>query len=527
MMMTGKQYIGGELSDKRDQVFQAVNPVTDQKLPGEFKEATAEEINLAAIKAEQAFHFYRKMDGEMKATFLERIAEELLSSENLISRCSEETGLPEARLTGERMRTVNQLRMFGDLLREGSWVNASIDRAIPERTPPKPDIRQMQIALGPVGVFGASNFPFAFSVAGGDTASALAAGCPVVVKGHQAHPGTSELTAMAILRAAEATGMPDGVFSLVQGGSTEVGMALVSHPLIKAIGFTGSFKGGKALYDAAVRRDEPIPVYAEMGSINPVFILPEALKTKGKEIAAGLGDSITLGSGQFCTNPGLVMVEESSDGYSDFQEHARERISKAMASVMLTPGISQAYKDGTLRFSNIQGVSALARGTAGTSVNTGTPQVFVTNSQTFLGNKELSEEVFGPSSLFVTAKDRNEIIRMAQELDGHLTATIHGTEGDLKAYGQLIEILERKVGRIIINGYPTGVEVCSSMIHGGPFPATTDARTTSVGTLAIHRFTRPVCYQGFSQALLPNELKDTNPSSIYRRVDGRLTQEPI
>lgn len=525
--MTGKQYIGGELSSKGDRVFQAVNPVTGEKLPGEFTEATAEEINLAVIKAEQAFRFYRKLDPEMKATFLERIGEELISSENLISRCSEETGLPEARLTGERMRTVNQLRMFAGLLREGSWVNASIDTAIPDRTPPKPDIRQMQIALGPVGVFGASNFPFAFSVAGGDTASALAAGCPVVVKGHQAHPGTSELTAMAILRAAEETGMPDGVFSLVQGGSTEVGMALVTHPLIKAIGFTGSFRGGKALYDAAVRRDEPIPVYAEMGSINPVFILPEALKTRGKEIAAGLSDSIMLGTGQFCTNPGLVVMEEASEGYSDFQEQTKERISKSKASVMLTPGISQAYEDGALRFSKIPGVSALAKGTAGTSLNTGIPRVFVANSETFLDNKELSEEVFGPSSLFVTAKDRNEIISMAQQLDGHLTATIHGTEEDLKAYGQLIEILERKVGRIIINGYPTGVEVCSSMIHGGPFPATTDSRTTSVGTLAIYRFTRPVCYQGFSQALLPNELRDDNPSSIDRLVDGRLTKERI
>ena len=422
---------------------------------------------------------------------------------------------------------MNQLRMFADLLREGSWVNASIDTAIPDRTPPKPDIRQMQIALGPVGVFGASNFPFAFSVAGGDTASALAAGCPVIVKGHQAHPGTSELTAMAILRAAEATGMPDGVFSLVQGGSTQVGMALVTHPLVKAIGFTGSFSGGKALYDAAVRREEPIPVYAEMGSINPVFILPEALKTRGKEIAAGLGDSITLGSGQFCTNPGLVLVEKDSEGYGGFQEHAKEKISNSMASAMLTSGISGAYEDGILKFSNIEGVSELAKGTAGEGANAGIPQIFVTNSETFLAHKELSEELFGPSSLLVTARDKNEIIGLAQKLEGHLTATIHGTEGDLKAYRQLIGILERKVGRIIINGFPTGVEVCPSMIHGGPFPATTDSSTTSVGTLAIYRFTRPVCYQGFSEMLLPNELKDSNPSAIHRLVNGQLTKEKI
>ena len=527
MTLTGKQYIGMELASGGNQAFQAVNPVTGEKLPGDFKEASLEEINMAAIKAERAFLRYRKMDANTKASFLERIAEELLESQTLIQRCSEETGLTEARLTGERTRTVNQLRMFAKLLREGSWVNASIDTALPDRAPPRPDIRQMQIALGPVGIFGASNFPFAFSVAGGDTASALAAGCPVIVKGHEAHPGTSELTAMAILRAAEATGMPDGVFSLVQGGGTQVGMALVTHPLIRAIGFTGSFTGGKALYDAAVQRDEPIPVYAEMGSINPVFILPEALKTRGKEIAAGLGDSITLGSGQFCTNPGLVMVEKDSEGFGDFQEYTKERISDSMASVMLTPGISQAYKDGALRFSNVEGVLELAKGRSGEAVQAGVPKIFLTDSETFRAHKELSEEVFGPSSLLVAVQDKDEIIRLASELEGHLTATIHGTEGDLKAYRQLIEILERKVGRIIINGFPTGVEVCSSMIHGGPFPATTDSRTTSVGTLAIYRFTRPVCYQGFSDALLPDELKNSNPSAIYRLVNSQLTNEKI
>ncbi|MEX2595037.1 MAG: aldehyde dehydrogenase (NADP(+)), partial [Anditalea sp.] len=484
--------------------------------------------NKAVIKAEQAFRLYRKIDAEKKACFLEQIAEEIIKSNDLIQRCSEETGLPEARLMGERARTISQLKLFASLVREGSWVNASIDTAISDRTPlPKPDLRQMQIALGPVGIFGASNFPFAFSVAGGDTASALAAGCTVVVKGHPAHPGTSELTASAILKAAHATGMPDGVFSLVQGAGTEVGMAIVTHPLIKAIGFTGSFRGGKALYDAAAQRREPIPVYAEMGSINPVFILPEALKTRGGEIAFNLTESITLGAGQFCTNPGLVVVEETSEGYLLFQEKTNEKLSNTTASAMLTPGIKQAYDNGTQNFLKIEGVSELARGRGGDIMNSGIPQILTTTAAIYLDHKELSEEVFGPSSLFVKAKDKDEITKLAENLDGHLTATIHGTEDDLKVYADLIHILERKVGRIIINGFPTGVEVCPSMIHGGPYPATTDSRTTSVGTLAIYRFTRPVCYQGFSDVMLPSELKNSNPLSIFRLVNGKLSQDQI
>jgi len=406
-------------------------------------------------------------------------------------------------------------------------VQAIIETAQPDRQPlPKPDTRSLQIPLGPVGVFGASNFPLAFSVAGGDTASALAAGCPVVAKAHPAHPATSQLVADAIIRAAAATGMPAGVFSLIHGPSVEVGMTLVQHPLIKAIGFTGSFRGGKAIFDAAVRRPEPIPVYAEMGSTNPVFILPRALQQRQEALAQGLVNSITLGVGQFCTNPGLV-ISLASDQTNTFVNIAGEILAAVQPGTMLTPGIKTAYDQGLQKLSNVNNVQVIARGPASDASCAGSAHLLKTDAETFVANPELSEEVFGPSSVVITADSKEQLLEIAHNLHGHLTATIHGTPEDLEEYTELIRLLERKVGRLLLNGYPTGVEVGHAMVHGGPYPATTDARSTSVGTTAIYRFVRPICYQDFPQQLLPEALKNDNPSNIWRKVNGSFTKEKI
>jgi len=521
MELTGLNFIGNEFSAEGNEIFNGVNPTTGQNLPTDFHEATSNEINKAISKAEQAFSVYSKKSGKEKALFLETIAEEILAlDDDLIERCREETALPKTRLTGERGRTVNQLKLFADLLREGSWVEARIETAIPDRQPlPKPDIRSMYKALGPVGIFGASNFPLAFSVAGGDTASALAAGCTVIFKAHPAHPGTCELVASAIIIAVQKTNMPDGTFSMVHGRSTEVGMTIVKHPLIKAIGFTGSFKGGKAIYDAAVKRHEPIPVYAEMGRTNPVFILPDALRERKEEIAKGLASSVTLGVGQFCTNPGLVFFEESEDA-KKFQQTAIENFVNVNAGTMLTSGIQNAYQNGIENIRNQQGIKLLAEGKTTGAVGEGIAYMFQTNVGIFLINEQLEKEIFGPSTLTVKANNKTDLLKAAQKLHGHLTITLHATEEDLKNYEDLISILERKAGRLIINGFPTGVEVCHSMIHGGPFPATTDNRTTSVGTLAINRFVRPVSYQNFPDNLLPDELKNNNTLGIWRLVNG-------
>ena len=523
MTISGEHIIASTLTSGKEKAFQATNPVSGDILPGDFYEATEAEIDQAAQQAEQAFVIYRKKSGEEKAAFLDKIGEEIMAlGDELLTRCEQETGLPQGRLQGERGRTVNQLKLFAQLLRGGTWVDARLDLAQPDRQPlPKPDIRQMHIALGPVGIFGASNFPLAFSVAGGDTASALAAGCSIVVKGHPAHPGTCELVGRAIIRAVEATGMPKGVFSLVQGTTVEVGQALAKHPLIKAIGFTGSFRGGKALFDTANRRPEPIPVYAEMGSINPVFVLPGALKERSQQIAEGLISSVTLGVGQFCTNPGLV-ASLASDDTEQLLAKAQEGINAIETGAMLTGRISEAYLEGADRMKQTSGVETLGQGKSAQAAASSQAFVFRSTVQNFAEQKNLSEEVFGPSTLHVSAQNKEELITLAEQLDGHLTATLHATEEDLKEYADLVDILERKVGRLLINGFPTGVEVCHAMVHGGPFPATTDSRTTSVGTLAIRRFSRPVCYQNFPQFALPDELKDDNPLNIWRLVDGEM-----
>jgi alpha-ketoglutaric semialdehyde dehydrogenase len=523
MSLTGQNYIGNEKSSTGSETFYAVNPATGKELETSFFQATSTEVDQSAQKAEKAFKVYRNKSGQEKASLLEAISDEILAlGDDLIDRCVVETGLPVARITGERGRTMNQLKLFASVLREGSWLDARIDLAQPDRQPlSKPDIRSMQIAIGPVGIFGASNFPLAFSVAGGDTTSALAAGCTIVVKAHPAHPGTSELVGSAIISAIQKTGMPNGTFSMVHGTSVDVGMAIVNNPLIKSIGFTGSFRGGKAIFDAACQRPEPIPVYAEMGSTNPVFILPGALKDKMDDIAKGLAASVTLGVGQFCTNPGLVFLENSEDADS-FKKAAIDSFETTASGVMLTSAIREAYDNGTEKLAFRNCVEVLAKGQRQGEGFQGTPYLMEITAKNFIANDNFEEEVFGPSTLTVTADEKSELLRIAENLSGHLTTTLWANKDDLINYKELIDVLERKAGRLIINGFPTGVEVCHSMIHGGPFPATTDSRTTSVGTSAINRFSRPVCYQNFPDSLLPDELKNDNPLNIWRLFDGEF-----
>jgi 2,5-dioxopentanoate dehydrogenase len=508
--------------------YQSINPATGAPLPYHFEKATTEELSRACEKAAEAFQHYRKATGETKASFLEAIAGEIKAlGDQLIEVCNLETALPKPRLEGERDRTVNQLLLFATMVREGSWVGARIDTANPARTPvPKPDLRYMHIGLGPVAVFGASNFPLAFSVAGGDTAAALAAGCPVIVKVHEAHPATSELVGQAIVRAAKATKMPEGIFSLLHGDGRTIGIQLVQNPHIKAVGFTGSFTAGKALADAAAQRPEPIPVYAEMGSINPVFILPQALQANGQKIAQAFAASVTLGTGQFCTNPGLLVYEGSTPART-FEQHVITEFSNTTGGPMLTENIFRAYTRAITHHVAQGDIEVLARGKDNALPNSPLPLLFKTTSDVFSKQPALSEEIFGPASMLVTAASRDEVLALARNLSGHLTATVHGTDEDLAAYRDLLDILEQKVGRIVINGFPTGVEVSPAMVHGGPYPATTDGRSTSVGTASVFRFTRAVCYQNMPQALLPAELHDSNPMGIWRQLNGGQTQEPI
>lgn len=493
-----------------------------------FEEANEEHIHLAFQAATRAAQEFHHLPPERLAAFLERIGDEIESLGDLLLNAAHiETALPIAdRLVGERTRTINQLKMFAGVVRERSWVDARIDRAIPDRKPtPKPDIRRMLIPLGPVAVFGASNFPLAFSVAGGDTASALAAGCPVVVKAHPAHPATSELSARAISKAAKETGMPAGVFSLLQSTRNEIAIAVVKHRLSKAVAFTGSLRAGRTLFDAAVSRPDPIPCYAEMGSVNPVFLLPGAARERGEEIAQGMKNSITLGTGQFCTCPGLTVGIGNDFGL--FSEALITLIRNALPSPMLYPGILHSFETGVERLGAIKGVRLIESFYAPDPGKTeARPVLFVTDVDTFQKHHELGEELFGPSSVIVRSDSREGLMSVARSLTGHLTATIHGTPDDLVEYADLVSILQNKVGRLIFNGYPTGVEVCASMQHGGPYPATTDSRSTSVGTAAILRFARPVAYQNFPQSALPPELQDGNPRGIWRLLDGQWTREP-
>ena len=529
MTLHGKNLIAGALSAEGTPSIRAVNPVTGETLAPAFHEAAPEEIDRALRAADEAFHANRTRPAEARAELLERIADEIEAlGEALVARVTAETGLPEGRVRGERGRTTNQLRLFADVVREGSWVNARIDRARPDRRPvPKPDLRRMLIPLGPVAVFGASNFPLAFSVAGGDTASALAAGCPVVVKAHPAHPGTSEMVGRAVMKAVEALGFHPGTFSLVHGATPATGLALVRHPLTRAVGFTGSLHAGRALFDAAAARPEPIPVYAEMGSVNPVFVLPGALEARTDDLVRGLLQSVTLGAGQFCTNPGLVFAR-TGPALDRFIAGIEAEVARASAGTMLHAGIRSAYEEGLARWRATGGVRPVAMGDADAGTATpARPAVFATDAATFEAHPHLHEEVFGPATMVVRCGSAEALERAARVLPGNLTATLHGTDDDLRRHAGLVRILENKAGRLIFNGFPTGVEVCPSMNHGGPYPATTDVRSTSVGTAAIFRFARPVCFQNFPPSALPPELRDENPRGIWRLVDDTFTRAPL
>lgn len=478
-------------------------------------------------KAWSAFHLYRKMSLKQRAGFMRAIAAELEAcGDGLIHVAMSETNLPEARLRMERGRTIFQLNQYADACESGEWLEARIDTAIPDKTPPKPDIRKMLVPLGPVVVFGASNFPFAYSTAGGDTACAFAAGCPVIVKAHPAHAQTSQIVAGAILKAVAKCNMPDGIFAHVHGVSFEVGKALISHVYTKAVGFTGSYTGGKQLFDWANQRKEPIPVFAEMGSVNPVFLLPEKLNHSSADIAKMYAGSITLGVGQFCTNPGLIIGIES-EGLKSFTHDLGKAIQQIAPAAMLHPGIVKAYKEKKGNALLQEDVHIVAESATDVKENEGLPTIATASGQAFLNNPVLHQEVFGPYSLIIRCKDMNEMLEVAKHLEGQLTATLMATEDDVKNNEELAEAVKNICGRFILNSVPTGVEVCLSMHHGGPFPATTDARFTSVGADGIKRFARPIAFQNWPDSLLPDELKNGNPLSIWRTVNNSLTKGSI
>ena len=501
-MLTGKHLIAGEWTGGRE-TFVSSPAHGDTHT---FSIGTAEDVDKAVKAAEDAFWSYGYSSRKERAAFLEAIADEIEArGEEITAIGTSETGLPEARLQGERGRTTGQLRLFATHILKGDYLDRRHDEALPDRAPlPRPDLRMIERPIGPVAVFGASNFPLAFSTAGGDTASALAAGCPVVVKGHPAHPGTGEIVAQAIDAAIKKTGMHPGVFSLIQSNGIEVGQALVQHPLIKAVGFTGSLGAGRALFDLCAARDEPIPFFGELGSVNPMFLLPEAMKARGTEIAKGWAGSLTMGAGQFCTNPGIAIVQEGADAEA-FAEQATASLKDVNAQTMLTDGIAASYRKGVERVSGETGVRELLTSTC--DLRNASPYLYQVSGDDWVANHALAEEVFGPMGIIVTAKDAAQVEAIAKSLEGQLTCTIHMDDGDTEEAKKLVPVLERKAGRILVNGFPTGVEVADAMVHGGPYPASTNFGATSVGTLAIRRFLRPVSYQNMPEALLPEDLR--------------------
>jgi 2,5-dioxopentanoate dehydrogenase len=522
--LTGSMVIAGEPVAGTGVEIRAFDPSLGVELDPAYRYGDTTNVDTACAAAAAAFGEYRATSAERRARFLDTIADEIEALRDaLVARASAESGLPRARIEGEVGRTTGQLRLFAAVLREGSWNGARIDAAQPDRTPlQRPDIRQRAVPLGPVAVFGASNFPLAFSVAGGDTASALAAGCPVVVKAHDAHPGTSELVGRAVSAAVASAGLPPGTFSMLFGSGPGLGTALVSDPRIKAVGFTGSRSGGMALVAAAAARQEPIPVYAEMSSINPVFLFGGALANRADDLGRAFVASLTMGSGQFCTNPGLVIAVDGPE-LDAFITAARAALSNAAATPMLTPTIAANYAEG------VAGLDARAdlvvRGEPGEGSTTCRAALFTTDANTFRGSKALQAEVFGAASLIVRCADVAEMKALAADLEGQLTATLHVADSDHDDAAALLPVLELKAGRILFNGWPTGVEVCHAMVHGGPSPATSDSRTTSVGARAIERFLRPVCYQNAPKSLLPSPIADGNPDGLWRRVDGELTRD--
>src|SRR5215470_2456254 len=523
--LSGRSLIGFQEGTGSGEPLHAWNPTTGKQLEPAFIPPTAEEIEHAVQLAAKAFEVYSRTSGRERGAFLRTIATRIESiTSEIVERAAQETALPVARLQGETARTCGQLRLFAQVAEEGSWVNGRIDHADPERKPlPKPDIRSLMRPLGPVVVFGASNFPLAFSVAGGDTASALAGGNTVIVKAHAAHPGTGELVGRAVQESVRECGLPEGVFSLLFGHGSQVGTALMKHPLVRAGGFTGSRTAGRILMDVAASRPEPIPFYAEMSSTNPVFILPGALRERAQNIAAGLHTSFTLGAGQFCTKPGMVFLGQGSDA-DKFAHKLSELVAGSSHFHLLTEAIHSSYGSAIAKRKADPAVTVLAeKESTGAEGFCAYSAVFETNADKFL-ECDLEAEIFGPTTLLVRHSGREQMLAIARSLEGHLTATIHGTEEDLHEYADLIAVLETKVGRLIFNGFPTGVEVTHAMVHGGPYPSTSDGRSTSVGTQAIFRFCRPVCYQGFPNNALPDELKEGNPLGIWRMVDGSLAK---
>ncbi|WP_456376092.1 aldehyde dehydrogenase (NADP(+)) [Lutibacter sp.] len=527
-MISGKNYIGNVLSSLGNVTYKTFNPETNLENEIVYTEASAIEIETAIALATDAFKTFKLVSGSKKSNFLNEIANEMeaLGEELLQTYCSE-TGLSKDRAIGELGRTVFQLHSFADLVKEGSWVEASMDTANPKRKPiPKVDIRKMFVPLGPVVVFGASNFPLAYSTAGGDTAAAFAAGCPVIVKSHPMHAGTGELVASAIINAALKTGMPNGIFSNLNSSGIAVGETLVKHPQVKAVGFTGSIAGGRALYNMAAQREEPIPVFAEMGSINPVILLPNAVKNKGKEWAKTYANSITLGSGQFCTNPGLILGIKGGD-LTSFIQFLSEEIVKIEPTCMLHPNIIGAYENNKAKMQAQKGLKTTAVTNKNVANNYGRQVITTVEGSTFLENTTLHQEVFGPFSMVVQCESTQQLEEIISKLEGQLTGTILANNNEIEDYSTIVSALQNRVGRIIFNGVPTGVEVCPSMVHGGPYPASTDSRFTAVGVNSIKRWVRPFSFQNWPNKLLPNELKNENPLNITRLVDGVQTRKPI
>lgn len=527
-MITGKNHIGNQLSATGNKTFKTFNSLLNIENNWEITEALSQEVNQAVALAAEAFKTYSKISGAKKAEFLRTVAKEIEAlGDELLEVYSAESGLPQGRAMGERGRAMGQLQAFANHIEAGHWVEATIDTAQPDRQPlPKVDLRKMNVPLGPVVVFGASNFPLAFSTAGGDTASALAAGCPVIVKSHPLHAGTGELVASAIIKAIQKTGMPNGVFSNLNSSGIEVGQQLVQHPKVKAVGFTGSIKGGRALYDLAAKRNEPIPVFAEMGSINPVVLLPNALKNRAEQIAKTYAGSITLGTGQFCTNPGLIIGLKSGN-LTNFVNTLAKDILNMEPSCMLHPNIANAYKANKERALSQNGIQTLGDYKNKVKSNFAKQAVATVDGNTFLNNPTLHHEVFGPFSLVVQCENEAQLETVISNLEGQLTGTIISDDNEISAYPNIVEALQKRVGRIIFNGVPTGVEVCPSMQHGGPYPASTDSRFTSVGVDAIKRFVRPFSYQDWPNDLLPDELKNENPLGIQRLVNNKKTTVKI
>ena len=516
-MLTGKNLVAGEWRNGKSS-FQAVQADNGQSIDPAFAEASRDDVSDACRAAADAQTPFGSLDPASRAKFLRLAADKIDAlGDTLTQRAMAESGLPEARLNGERGRTVGQLRLFADEVENGGWQGLRIDHADAGRTPPKPDLRMRKIPLGPVAVFGASNFPLAFSVAGGDTASAFAAGCCVVVKGHPAHPGTSELVAGAISQALEECGLPQGVFSLLNGTDYSLGETLVKDPRIAAVGFTGSRAGGLALMQHAAARDVPIPVYAEMSSVNPVVLMPERMASDAAALANAYVGSLSMGAGQFCTNPGIVLAIDD-ENTAAFLEAARTALEDVPAQTMLTGGILDAYRSGIETLGQQDGAELVGLGAEG-NTPCGRSYVYTVSGTDFRNNRAFEQEIFGPSSIIVRCADMAEIRAILSEMEGQLTATLHMAEADHAAARDLLPVLEQRAGRIIANAWPTGVDVTHAMVHGGPFPATSDGRSTSVGTLAIDRFLRPVSYQDMPAELLPDGLRDDDAGRL-KRVDG-------